>query len=96
MRQHCWFYLLPLIMGPSAWAEDTPAIPADSPPIVHDIGSRRELFVDQYLIDTLQGGARRMLHRPTPREISLTHDEPWEGNVSGIATIFRDGDIYRM
>ncbi|MCY2968488.1 MAG: hypothetical protein NT069_33500, partial [Planctomycetota bacterium] len=61
-----------------------------------DIDSRRELFVDRYLIDTLQDGARLVLHRPTPREISLTHDEPWEGNVSGIATIFRDGDIYRM
>ena len=68
--------------------------PAGTKPI--DIGSRRELFVDQYLIDTLQGGARLVLHRPTPREISLTHDEPWEGNVSGIATIFRDGNIYRM
>ena len=61
-----------------------------------DIGSRRKLFVDDWLIDTLQGGARLMLHRPTPAEVVLTHDEPWEGNGCAYFTIFRDGDIYRM
>jgi len=61
-----------------------------------DIGSRRELFVDRYLIDTFQDGARLMLHRPIPREVVLTHDEPWEGNICGYATILRDDDTYRM
>ena len=60
-----------------------------------EIGSRRELFVDDYLIDTMQT-ARRVLHHPTPREISLVRNKPWEGNASGKVTVIRDGDLYRM
>lgn len=60
-----------------------------------DIGSRRELFVDDYLIDTMQT-ARRVLHQPTPREISLVRNKPWEGNASSKVTVFQDGDLYRM
>ena len=60
-----------------------------------DVGSRRELFVDQHLIDQLNG-VRLELHRPTPREVSLVRNKPWEGNVSGYTTVFRDGDLYRM
>ncbi len=60
------------------------------------IGSRRELFVDDVLIERLSGAARRRLHHPTPRERVLVHDEPWEGSGSGYHSVFRDGDIYRM
>jgi len=60
-----------------------------------EIGSRRELFVDDYLIDRLDG-ARRVLHHPTPQEVVLEHDAPWEGSGSGYHSIFRDGDRYRM
>ena len=60
-----------------------------------DIGSRRELFADDYLIGKIEN-ARRILHRPTPREISLVRNKPWEGNVSGYTTVFQDGDLYRM
>ena len=61
-----------------------------------DIGSRRELLVDHYLIDNVSGSAQLRLHRPTPREIVMIHGEPWEGNSCGYHTIFRDGDLYRM
>lgn len=60
-----------------------------------DIGSRRELFVDDVLIDRLSG-ARRVLHRPTRREAVFVHDAPWEGSGSGYHTVFRDGDLYRL
>jgi hypothetical protein len=60
-----------------------------------DIGNRRELFVDDYLIEKLDD-ARRVLHHPTPREISLVRNRPWEGNASGKVTVFQDGDLYRM
>lgn len=60
-----------------------------------DVGTRRELFVDDYLIDKLDR-ARRVLHQPTSREISLVRNKPWEGNVSGYTTVFQDGDLYRM
>ena len=64
------------------------------PPI--DIGSRLELMVDDHLIEQMSGGARFELHRPIARQVAITHDEPWEGNVCAFHTVFRDGDIYRM
>jgi len=66
-----------------------------APPI--PIGSQRELFVDDFLIEGLKGGAELRLHHPVPQEIVLTLDEPWEGSgSSGYQSVFRDGDIYRM
>ena len=59
------------------------------------IGSRRELFVDNYLINEMKG-AELQLHHPTTREVVINHDEPWEGSGSGYHSIFKDGDIYRM
>lgn len=60
------------------------------------IGSRRELFVDTFLIDRLTGGAEQRLHHPEPREIALVHDAPWEGSGSGYHSVFKDGNRYRM
>jgi len=31
------------------------------------IGSRRELFVDDYLVEPLQGGTIMLLHQPNPK-----------------------------
>ena len=59
------------------------------------IGSRRELFVDDYLVDKTTN-ASRMLNRPIPREVALIHDQPWEGAASYYHSVFQDGDIYRM
>ncbi|HRE05792.1 MAG TPA: hypothetical protein PKX00_09300 [Opitutaceae bacterium] len=61
-----------------------------------NIGSRRELFVDQALVERLSGKAELRLHRPVPREISLVHDALWEGSGSGYHSVFQDGDKYRM
>jgi hypothetical protein len=60
-----------------------------------DIGSRRELFVDDTLIERMDGVDLR-LHHPTPREIVLVHDAPWEGNSCNYYTVLQDGDRYRM
>ncbi|MFV1967295.1 MAG: hypothetical protein ACC628_17845 [Pirellulaceae bacterium] len=59
------------------------------------IGSRRELFVDRYLIDHLKN-ARLVLHSPQAREVVLRFDKPWEGLYSGYATVLKDGDVYRL
>lgn len=59
------------------------------------LGLNRELFVDDYLIEKLDG-AEKQLHRPIPREIAIVHDAPNEGNTSYYHTVFRDGDLYRM
>ncbi|REJ81446.1 MAG: hypothetical protein DWQ34_14615 [Planctomycetota bacterium] len=63
---------------------------------VIEIGSRRELFVDEALVDRLAGNATLRLHHPTPQEVVLVHDEPWEGSASAYHSVFRDGDRYRM
>jgi len=61
-----------------------------------DIGSHLELFVDDYLIETLDGAELR-LHHPVFREKVITFgDRPAEGNHSGYTTVFQDGDRFRM
>jgi hypothetical protein len=60
-----------------------------------DIGSRRELLVDHFLIEHTEGVALQ-LQKPVAREVAIVHDAPWEGNISGYHTVFRDGDLYRM
>ena len=62
---------------------------------VQDIGSRRELLVDDFLIAHL-GGAKLTLHKPEPRDVAITCDQPWEGNTSAYYTLFEDGGIFRM
>ena len=62
---------------------------------VIDIGSRLELFADDFLIEKLTG-ARQVLHHPTPKEVVMVHDQPWEGSGCGYHTVFQDGDLYRM
>ena len=60
------------------------------------IGSRLELFVDDWVVASLSNGAGYFVHQPNPREVVLVTDEPWEGNTSAYYTIFQDGDLYRM
>ena len=85
MNRFCFFFLI-LFTGSliGAAAEDP----------LH-LGLRRELFVDDYLIGSLEG-AQLQLHHPTPREVAIVHDAPWEGNTCYYHTVFRDGDRYRM
>ena len=59
-----------------------------------DIGSRRELFVDDHLIQQMSG-AELKLHQPIAQELVLTCDAPWEGNTSAYFTIFRDDNLFR-
>jgi hypothetical protein len=59
------------------------------------IGSRLELFVDDWLIQRLQG-ASLQLHAPVEREVALPFDRPWEGIWSACASYLRVGDEYRM
>src|SRR4051812_8806421 len=61
-----------------------------------DLGTRRELFVDDLLMERLSGKADLRLQHPQPREQVLVHDAPWEGSGSGYHSVFQDGDLYRM
>ncbi|MCA9194896.1 MAG: hypothetical protein KDB03_24160 [Planctomycetales bacterium] len=61
-----------------------------------DIGSRRELFVDDRLIESMTEGITWELVQPQPCEVVLTTDAPWEGNTSAYYTVLRDDDRFRM
>ena len=58
------------------------------------LGNRRELFVDDYLIERMRDIELR-LHEPVPRNVAIDHDAPWEGNTCGYHTVFKDGALYR-
>ena len=59
------------------------------------IGSRLELFVDDFLIEKLTD-AELVLHHPEAREVAMDHDCSWEGNLCCGHTVFQDGDLFRM
>lgn len=60
-----------------------------------DIGSRRELFVDDFLIDKLRD-VRLELQHPQPQEIVFACDRPWEGNTCIYFRIIPEGGKFRM
>jgi len=62
---------------------------------VVEIGGRRELLVDELLVERMTGEARLQLHQPVRREIAYRADAPWEGNGSAYQSVFRDGDRIR-
>ncbi|QDV84183.1 hypothetical protein [Stieleria magnilauensis] len=68
---------------------------ADPLPNVHEIGSRRELFVDEALIET-RDDVDLVMHRPRDEGQVLAFDKPWEGGFSAYATVIRDGDRLRL
>jgi len=72
-----------------------------------DIGSRLELFIDDYLVERLNGGATFDIKELTPREVVLVHDDrgqtedgkltcPWEGNTCGYHSVIQDDDHFKM
>jgi hypothetical protein len=60
-----------------------------------DIGGRRELFIDDFLIERMQG-VRLELGRPVDAGEAIRFDRPWEGQFSAYTTIIRDAGVYRM
>jgi hypothetical protein len=68
-----------------------PAAPPPEPPIA--LGSRRELFVDRSLIDTLNGATLK-LHEPVSAGTAIGIDKPWEGPANfGMSVIELDGRL---
>jgi hypothetical protein len=84
MKHAAIFSILMGLLAPVASAEPIP------------IGSRRELFVDDYLIERLSARAEVRLHSPTSQGIAIVCDRPWEGNGCNYITVFQDGARYRM
>lgn len=61
----------------------------------YDMGSKRELLLDSFLIDKMEG-AQLVLHPPTARDVVLVTDKPWEGNMNTFNTVFHDGEKFRL
>jgi hypothetical protein len=60
-----------------------------------DIKSNRELFVDDYLIEKMEG-AQLLMHQPIDKGPVLSFDKEWEGPFSGYCTVIKDQDKYRL
>src|SRR5437867_4401453 len=62
---------------------------------VIEIGSRRELLVDDFLIDKMDRVELKP-HKPEARDVVLVCDAPWEGNTSAYYTLFEDDGLFRI
>ncbi len=62
---------------------------------IYDLGNKREIFVDDKLIDKLENISFKLCE-PIPAEKVLYFDKPWEGKFSGYVTLIHDKDIYRL
>ncbi|MBI4584738.1 MAG: hypothetical protein HY717_12050 [Planctomycetes bacterium] len=62
---------------------------------VIDLGGRRELFVDHFLIERLEG-ARLKLEEPRWAGVAVAFDRQWEGIHCGYPTVIRDGGLVRL
>ena len=60
-----------------------------------ELGTRRELFVDEYLIDRMDG-VRLALQHPERREIAFEATAAWEDNTCGYHSLVQDGDVVRL
>jgi hypothetical protein len=81
-----------LLAAPAAMAAASGAQSSSGPV---NIGSRRELFADRFLIDRMTGTSLKP-GQPVDAGPVLYLDRPWEGRFCGYGTIIKDGDTYRL
>ena len=82
-----------LLQLPAAALAAQPAVRAQDGVI--DLGSRRELFVDRFILSSMDGAELR-LQRPVEREKVIHFDRPWEGAFCAYATVIQDGADYHI
>lgn len=78
-------------LAPAAMA--TAGSEASAEPI--KLGSQLELFVNDLLIDQIDGVSLEM-QRPIEACKVIDFDQPWEGNFRFYQHVVRDGDKWRM
>lgn len=61
---------------------------------VIQLGNKREIFVDNYLIEKLNG-VQIVLHSPVDTGPVFSFDKPWEGIFSTYCTILKEEGFYR-
>ena len=86
-----WFTSSSGPAAPAALAAEPAAQPVPGGPI--DIGARRELFVDRFLIDRLDN-TQLKLHEPVSGGVAIRIDKPWEGPANfGMSVLELDGRL---
>ena len=77
----------------------TPGLAWGGSPAFLEIGNKRQLFVDSYIIQSLTD-ARQVLNQAQKHSKSpvLKQDRPWEGNLIQTASVLYDGDakLFKM
>ncbi len=84
-----------LLVGACCLTMTRRATAADATDAPRDIGSRWELFVDDWLIDSLTG-AELAMNQPQRREVVLVTDAAWEGITSAYFSVVQDGPLVRL
>ena len=84
------FFAAVLLIPSALWAGNDSSSDGVVP-----IGSNLQLFVDDYVVESLDGVTLE-LQSPRFAERVFEFDQPWEGNLSGYVTVFKDDDRYRM
>ena len=84
MRLRCCLSGLCLLVLMPAFAQD---------PLV--LGNQRELLVDQYLVESMDA-IQHVLNTPTPMNVAIKFDQPWEGRYCGYVTVIKDGADYKL
>lgn len=63
---------------------------------VLDLGSRREMFVDRYLVASTKGAVAPRLCEPRDEGEVMSYDKPWEGAFCAYSTVIKDDTKYRL
>jgi len=94
LQQTCYLLLIVFFNSPVLSANRGSA-PARLQNSVIDIDSHLELFVDEYLIDSLINTCL-VLHEPVDKGPILSFDQPWEGKFSAYGTIIESDGKYQL
>jgi len=81
-----------LLFSLIGWMCLTIAVSAGEP---INIGSLRQLFIDDYLVAKMDNVVLRV-HQPERQEQFIHFSSPWEGDSNGYFTIMFDGETYHM
>ena len=79
------------LVGVAAWAVLGAIAAAGESPI--ELGQRRELFVDRFLIQSMNGLTLNLCE-PRDEGVVLRFDAPWEGPFCGYCTVIHDTVIH--
>ena len=60
------------------------------------IGRKKQLFWDDYLVNTSLSSAERIQHHPAEKEVALVFDKPWEGDGCDFLCPVEADGIYRI